>query len=392
MGLDAALGDQFEYLSLGRNLLEHGQLKFFDGRFGEDVYAYRTPGYPVFVAMCGGNVTVVRVAQALVDTSTVLAIYLLARRFFGARAGLAAGVIVALNPFLIYFTGLILTETLFTAMLAWGMYFMVGRRPLVGLSVLALSVLVRPSAVGLVPLVAALGAMAAPIPGVTCWERVSVGVVNAAMGVLAVVIALFPWAVRNSRHPSLQSWIWTTTNGGITLYDGFHDGATGASDQSTFVQAVIAGRHPAKGPLRGEVARDGEFRQWARNWIEEHPGRSLQLALVKIGRTWSPVPLSSEYGSRLYVVTGLCYTLPLYALVFIGLWRGGGGKTLKALCLLPAIYFTAVHALSVGSLRYRVPCEPPMAVIAGAVLVRCRSARPGELTASEPGAVRGMPH
>jgi hypothetical protein len=35
--------------------------------------------------------------------------------------------------------------------------------------------------------------------------------------------------------------------------------------------------------------------------------------------------------------------------------------------LIPAIYFTAVHMLSVGSLRYRIPAEPPMAVIAASV-------------------------
>src|SRR5687768_18082744 len=38
-------------------------------------------GYPVFVAVLGGSVRAVRVAQALLDTSTALAVYLLALRF-----------------------------------------------------------------------------------------------------------------------------------------------------------------------------------------------------------------------------------------------------------------------------------------------------------------------
>ena len=37
----------------------------------------------------------------------------------------------------------------------------------------------------------------------------------------------------------------------------------------------------------------------------------------------------------------------------------------KLMLLAPAAYFTIVHALSVGSLRYRVPVEPELAVIAG---------------------------
>src|SRR3954469_21250914 len=115
------LPDQREYLALGRNLL-HGQgLKFFDPRFGDEVWAFRTPGYPLLVAACGGSVRAIRVAQALIDTSTVLAAYLLARRWLTAGPSVVAAGVVAVNPFLVYFTGLILTETLFTAMLAWGM-------------------------------------------------------------------------------------------------------------------------------------------------------------------------------------------------------------------------------------------------------------------------------
>jgi hypothetical protein len=87
---------------------------------------------------------------------------------------------------------------------------------------------------------------------------------------------------------------------------------------------------------------------------------------IKILRTWSPVPLSIEYGGRwIYVFVGLCYGLPFDILILLGLWKGDLPKTAKVLLLLPAIYFTGIHALSVGSLRYRIPIEPPMAVIAG---------------------------
>ena len=67
------------------------------------------------------DLRIIRVVQALIDTSTVLAAYLLARRWLSPRASLFAAFIVAINPFLIYFTGLVLSETLFIAMLAWGM-------------------------------------------------------------------------------------------------------------------------------------------------------------------------------------------------------------------------------------------------------------------------------
>jgi Gpi18-like mannosyltransferase len=65
--------------------------------------------------------------------------------------------LVAINPFLVYFTALVLSETLFIGMLAWALYLLTDRRLALrwsGLLLLSLAALVRPSALGLVPLLA----------------------------------------------------------------------------------------------------------------------------------------------------------------------------------------------------------------------------------------------
>jgi 4-amino-4-deoxy-L-arabinose transferase-like glycosyltransferase len=369
------LPDQREYLLLGQNLL-HGQgLKFYDPRLRDEVYAFRTPGYPLLVAACGGNVRLVRVTQALIDTSTVFAVWVLARRWLASGPSLFAAAIVAFNPFLIYFTGLLLTETVFTAMLAWGMVLLLGpardaateaggaswRRTLLWLAgglLLALSVLVRQSAIGL-PVALGIGAALVNRREGGPYHRRWPLPVGTTMLLLTVAV-LLPWGYRNRRV--VGTWVWTTTNGGITLYDGFNPDATGASDQS-FVQSMPQ--------LRGmdEVARSGYLSEQAKEFIRRQPLRAAQLAIAKAARTWSPVPLSQEYGGWKYAVVGLLYSLPLDVLVVIGLFRrapGGGplSRSAKAFLLIPAIYFTAVHMLSVGSLRYRIPAEPPMAVVA----------------------------
>src|SRR5688572_13833969 len=75
------LPDQLGYLELGQNLL-HGQgLKWRDPRFEDDTYATRMPGYPLLVAACGGQVMLIRIVQALLDSSTVLATFFVARRW-----------------------------------------------------------------------------------------------------------------------------------------------------------------------------------------------------------------------------------------------------------------------------------------------------------------------
>jgi hypothetical protein len=386
----AAMPDQFGYLHLARSVLAGDGMRYLDERFGQMVYAARAPGYPLFLAALGGSVTAARVAQALIDTSTVLAVFLLARRWLPverpAFAPLVAAALVAFNPFLVFFTAQLLTETSFTAMLAWAMVLLSSRRRFFpGIVLLALSVHVRPSAVGLVVALPAVAAWAtARSPG--GWHRgfrVSDpkseisnlrsprGAVLAASlaGALMAFAVLLPWAWRN--HEVLGRWVWSTTNDGITAYDGVRPGATGASDQS-FTRQMPELRD------MGELERNDTFARLAKAAIREDPGRLVPLTLRKLARTWSPLPLSAEYGGRLYLAVGLCYSLPFDLLVLIGLLFARPGRRAALLAALPALYFTVVHSLSVGSLRYRVPAEPPLAVLAaaGAAWLASRVRRP----------------
>lgn len=358
----AQLPDQVEYLAAARSLLQGEGLSFIDPRFGDRVFAYRTPGYPLLIAASGGNAQVVRVVQCLLDTSTVLAAYLLARRWLPGRPAVVAAAMVALNPFLIYFCGLLLTESLFTCMLGWGMFLLTSRRTvpwLVGGSTLALSVLVRPGAIALPVLLGVLAALLNPPPASPYHHRKWPLPVGTTM-LLLTLAALLPWAWRN--HRVLNAWVWTSTNAGITSYDGFNPDATGASDQ-TFVQ-----RMPQ---LKGmtEVERNDYLAARAAAYARENPRRALELAAVKVARTWSPRPLSAEFSRPLYVLAAMAYAIPLFVLALLAVF---GSRTLrpsaKLFLLAPAVYLTAAAATSVGSLRYRLPAEVPMAVLAAAGL------------------------
>ncbi len=438
----AALPDQHEYLALGRNLLDGQGLRFFDARFGDWVYAYRTPGYPLFVAMNGGNVRVIRVVQPVIDVSTVLAVYLLARTLvrrpgtrkdaadpagemispspgnpgegggegaapsspaghphpnplpeywergqeFRRNAGpLLAAAFVAFNPFLIYFSGLILSETLFTAIVIWGMFLLSVARVsnpcfesktwvenpcrinscrrwalcwLGGGLLLAFSVLIRPSAFFLPPLLG-IAACFSNRPGSAAYQTRR-PLRAAAVMFLLVVVVLFPWAWRNSRPWVLGEWIWTTTNGGITAYDGFNPAASGASDQS-FLRSL-----PQLAKMN-EVGRSRYLENEAWLYVRENPLRAIELGFIKIARTWSPLPLSEQFGRTGYRLVALCYALPFDLLILAGLIKGRLPGATKVFLLATAIYFTAVHAASIGSLRYRLPAEPPMSILIAAI-------------------------
>lgn len=400
--LQAQLPDQYEYLALGQNLLQHNGLWFVDPRFDQAVHAFRMPGYPAFIAAMGASPTAVRIGQILIEVGTVLGVYLLARRIFslpryagdgsgrGPRpsnsdplpssppgyrgreqlgyAPLVAGLLVAVNPWLVYFSGLILSETLFTAMLVWGMALpVVGRGRWwawgAGIGLLALSVHVRPAAIPLVPVLAMAAAWvnsrsANPYEQQaqrSAWRIAGAGLVGAA----AVGFVLLPWAIRNAANPQVNSWIWTTTNAGFTSYDGLHPGATGASDQTFIAQMPEL-------QTMDEVERSAYLGDLARQSAMADPGRIARLAAIKIGRTWSPIPLSDQFGQLKYILPGLLFTIPFFGLVIVGLAGSRLSRPVKLYLLLPAVYLTAVHGLSVGSARYRIPAEAPMGVIAAA--------------------------
>jgi hypothetical protein len=181
---------------------------------------------------------------------------------------------------------------------------------------------------------------------------------------LLVLAALTPWAVRN--RMVLGEWVWTTTNNGITLYDGWQvDNTTGGSDQS------FVSRMPQLG-LMNEVERDSYLKRKALQSIREWPARSVLLALKKAGRTWSPVPLSQE-GQRAYVLAGLLYSVPLFVLALAGLSLSDLRSSVKAFLLAPAMYLTVLHMLSVGSIRYRLPADPALAILAASGIVALTS-------------------
>jgi 4-amino-4-deoxy-L-arabinose transferase-like glycosyltransferase len=355
------LPDQVEYVTLAANLLHEGSLKFHDQRFDQDVYAYRTPGYPLFVATFGASTVLVRAAQAVLDTSTVVAAYLIARRVGRDSALIAAG-IVALNPLLIYFSGLILSETLFTALLAWGVCASLHRKWWVaGVACLTAALMVRPS--GLI--------LALTIPALAAWvnrEGAKAYVFKTAVAASMVFVTLGLWAYRN--HRVLGQWVWTTTNEGITRYDGFNPRADGSSNQ-WFVREM-----PRLADM-DEVQRNDTLGQMASDYARENPEHAGRLLVQKVARTWSPVPLSKEYGSSArYVLVGLGYTTPFFLLILAGLYVRQLPARAKVFLVAPALYFTAVHAVSVGSLRYRVPVEPELAVVAGSVIAAFKRVRP----------------
>jgi 4-amino-4-deoxy-L-arabinose transferase-like glycosyltransferase len=370
----AALPDQLEYLRLADNLRSTGELAMIDPRFADTVRAFRLPGYPAWVALLQSHPPSIRIAQALLDGITILATFILARRFVPARFALLAAGFMAFDPGLAYFSGLILSESLFTSIitiafvcLAWGSPPTQGiassaqlstqrrRRRLwwIGVLLLSSACLVRSTALPLAFLAPLISAVS-----VVRTTSVSPRLPVALSISLLIALVIFPWAIRNRLVTG--AWIFTSTNDGFTLYDGAHPDATGASDQSNITTIL-----PPEG--LDEIGRDRFLRTLAFDFVRDHPGQFAQLAVKKLARTWYPAPQSAQFGQSMSArVIALSHGVPLLVFAVVGLLVSDLPFRHRLFLIAPAIVISLAVIMAVGSLRYRLPAHPAIAVLAAA--------------------------
>lgn len=372
-------GAAFEYpdeelhWQLATHLVRDGALVTDDGRF-----AARMPLYPLFLAPWAAlgsvGVLLARLAQAVVGAAVVVVAHRLAHAVAGRRAARVAGLLVACDPFGVFFCNLLLTETLFTflaiALTACARAVMTRPpgdwRAWSGVAAIgAAAVLTRPSAAAWLPLlwllILALGRDRRPMgPRLVACP-------------LVLALLLLPWGLRN--RATLGDYAWLSTNGGVTLYDAQGPQADGSSNQAFLRQM------PELQGL-GEVERDRLLKRLAVRQMRSDSGRVLRLAGVKFLRTWSPLPNVAEYRTGPAASAGAAYTVLLLTGTAAALVRGLAGRRdasaadrrrLLALVALPLFCFTLVHCVYIGSVRYRVPLVPLMALATAVEIGRLRS-------------------
>jgi 4-amino-4-deoxy-L-arabinose transferase-like glycosyltransferase len=358
-------------------------------------FALRTPGYPLLMAACqalfGERPLAVRLVQAVLGTAGVYFVYRLTLQLAATRqpAGpaaratprrwsipLIAAAIAALNPYYAFLSAILLSEAVFVPLMLaalWGQAVLwdqpgqsnrlAGWRAfLMALgsgTAAGAAILVRPSWALFVPAML----MVRIIANLRDRRASVASARDALICAVAVAAVMSPWWVRNASiyGKFVPTALWM----GASLYDGLNSGATGASDM-TFVG------DPEIWPL-DEQDQDDELTRRAIAFARAEPMRVLSLAVVKLGRYWTPWPNADVLRSPVGVVAGTIVELPILALIGVGAWDRR--RDLRAWVLLagPLLYFCALHLVFASSMRYRIPGEIPalgLAAIGGIKLAR----------------------
>jgi 4-amino-4-deoxy-L-arabinose transferase-like glycosyltransferase len=336
--------------------------------------AVRTPGYPLFLAACqacfGESPLAARLVQAALGTASVWLVYCLTRQVGPCRAPeagalpprwtapLLAAALVAVNPYDVAISEVLLSEALFIPLLLlllWGLAtltrpydepeFSVAQSSLVALATGVAggaAVLTRPS-FALFPPAVLLGWLIACTAGSDRrWRTASWR--GSVLVLVGFVLVMGPWWIRNAqiygRFVPTSLWL------GASLYDGLNPQATGASNMSF--------RDEPEFRMLEELDQDAALTRRALDFARSDPLRVLELAKIKLGRYWSPWLNAERYRSRALAVASAVVVIPMYLLLVAGAWKRRRDPRALVLLAGPLLYFCAFHLVFVSSVRYRI--------------------------------------
>ena len=383
--------------------------------FYADSYRYLwPPGYPFLLRWAFRlfeyeGLFAVKLLQVFASASIGWFTMLMARRIFGARAAVLAGVIWCLYVPLIGFSHFLWTETLFLALLLPSLYLLLAvldspqadreaRPVLLAGTLFGLSLYLKEVHLYLAPI---LG-LALLLPGLRNPERLPRARRQASLFLLVIAAVLAPWALRN--YETYGRFIPVGASLGENCYLGLN------ASYKNFDTTPFA-RHrldrPLPQPRTGLIANEAEG--WERaeeithtydktregvrrglTFARENPGWFVRSRLKKLADLVAPIsfytrhlglgryadsPLGSPVARRVGLVLAMSVSAAVMVLGLAGAFSVLRGRAASWFLPLVAMYFVATASI-VAMSRFRIPFVPLAIVLSAGFLTSPRMAGP----------------
>jgi len=348
--------DGTEYDRLAHSLKENKAYMAPDG----SPTAFWPPGYPAFLALFRQGVAGTRVLQALMGTLTILLVYGIACRFHSKRKSLLAAAVVAVYPLHIFAAGVyypVVLQTLLVAAIIW----------------LLLSA-VRQASKGEALLAGLLGGAAAlTVPSIlpalgfaTVWllweSRGRWRVYLPVLFVAPIVLMVGSWTVRN--YECFHCPVLVSLNAGYDFWLGNFPGTRAATGNRE-----VPGRNQEERDLRtaysGEAELDRAFFRKGIEHIRANPRRFVVLSMCKALNLWrvDPNPVTESLSTKRKLVCIFSYGLLLPFGLYWAL-RNISKSPGARLVLLFFMSYTLVHAILLSKVRFRLPLDTLLVIMA----------------------------
>jgi len=344
---DPNLPDAGGFELAGKHLFEQGTLHTI----------IHMPLFPIWSFVMGGGLGV-KIADCIISSLTIGLIYGLTLEVFKCRlSAFVAAVIAILYPHFLFYAVSRLSETLYIFLLCAAYLTLYRQKFGWGSILLVLSILTRPSIDLLAPLI--IFAFAVVV------HRKSVGFGGVQVGKYAVIYILLmsPWWLHN--YIKYDAFVRLNLGDGIVLYSGNNPANTSGGGVADGKETDDVDLSPFVEKYSNLIDRNDAFKQAAKDFIFENPDRFVELAAIKFVRFWRLWPYAPDYQApHIIVASLLSYGVVLaFFIVFVVRCSIKYWRPLVPIYLLIG-YLTAVHMVTIGSIRYRLPLEPFLIVLA----------------------------
>jgi len=309
----------------------------------------------------------IRMLQSLLLLGAAAAISRLTWRLFGDRlASLVAWTVMLFYPFFLFYQSLLLSETLFLALLSAAfcvLYEWIDTQKMSTLctasALFGLATYTKATLSIFPPVLFAVSLLAFPVSA-----DLRRGMRYVLLGTCVYAACLSPWWIRNA--VLFSRFVPFTTSASWNLYLGNNPSNTrGGIDWSVDVDPEkVAEIHRAG----DELAVSDAFAREAKTFMKENPKAVFRLSLIKFVRFWNVFFNAKEFSSPFYnlVSLGSYGVILLFALIstFVNRRRWRRFSPIFALVAI----FTVLHMIVIASLRYRLPLEPFLIALAAGPL------------------------
>ncbi|MHA1537434.1 MAG: hypothetical protein ACTSUD_07750 [Alphaproteobacteria bacterium] len=349
--------DARTYLQSGRELFANGSM----------VSHNYMPLYPIYTYLTGGGLTT-KLADIALSLATIWLVWRLSLVILeDRRAALLAALAMALWPHAAFYSVSVLTETTYAFVLCLLFLCLYQRRWFWGLGLLTLSILIRPSLDPLAPFLALVFALLVHGSG---WRA---GLLRVAQYAAIYLVLMAPWWAH--QYSKYDAFVRLNLGDGIVLYAGNNPanrtgGGVGYGEGDGPGITDTNPGHPAY-RIKDPMARNRALKAAAISFIRENPGRFVELAGMKFVRFWRLWPFAPAYQTPVIIVISLLsYGLMLAAaLIFFLKFAKRRWRMISPILLLAA-YLSAIHMITIGSIRYRYPLEPFLIILGCFTLAR----------------------
>lgn len=332
---------------------------------------WRPPGYITYLAgvffIFGKSILAARILNALLGSLTCVFLYFIGQKIFSSSVGRLAAFLLTFYPYLIAYTGDLISETFLTFIIALAILYVLktSEKPCIK------NIILTGIFIGYAGLTKSTVLPFFLFACAWLWWATKSFKTGFFVGIVTL-LTIAPWTLRNYLYYN-KDYIMPVSTPWYSFYGSSQDGALLMESQGEIDTPQTQDKIP-----QGAIPEDWEYisnlplperdricKQKAFEWIRNNPDKYIWLLYKRFIHFWRLYPMMAyRWQKRLAMVTSGIY-IPLCIVgIFLSL------KNLRKTSLLLGlfVFYTLVHIFFVVTLRYRIPIDPYIIIFASFTL------------------------